>query len=146
MTTFTPLLKSLPFRQIGVYLVVGVVVFGAELTAFYLLRVGDFSQTSANILARSLGAVLGFTGNRIFTFARKESHRDKLRIEAFRYLLLFGFLTALSTGLLSLFTDLLGSTGAGWFETITKFVIDVFVVAVGFACQRLWVFRTPKAL
>lgn len=131
-------------RQLGVYLLVGVFVFTLELGSFSLMRHAGLSLTVSNVLARSLGGLAGFCGNRAFTFARTSEQRGKVLVEALRYASLFALLTTLSTGLLHIATSVLGSTEAGLLETTVKFVVDVFVVATGFVCQRLWVFRAPS--
>lgn len=136
-------LRHFSVTQLVIYGAVGVGALSCELLSFHLLRSSGFALIYANTLARCLGGVLAFAANRLFTFAREEHDRRPLRTEALRYLMLFVVLTFLSGASLSFVTKVFFVVKASGIETLTKFFVEVLVVALGFVVQKFWVFR-PK--
>ena len=133
----------IPLRQILIYLLIGGIAFLCEISIFHGLREITLPLGISNIAARSLAAMVAFTGNRIFTFSRPPEQRGHVNQEALRYIKLFLVLTTLSTGLLYVVTHLLALEGAGIAETLAKMGVEFLMVCISFISQRLWVFTTP---
>ena len=127
-------------RQLILYAVIGITGLVIDAATYGLLR--SFMQTqvvSTNIMARHVGAVYTFLGNKIITF-RSKNAAPKQSLQQFAgYLLLLYFSIFLSTTALSLGLNIL-EIGEIQYETALKFGIDGLCAIINFIICKYIIF------
>ncbi|RDS80990.1 GtrA family protein [Dyella psychrodurans] len=121
-------------RQGASFLLIGILLVLIDWMVFVLLTALGLYTPVANIVARVVGALVGFLANGLWTFSIRVS-----RHHLFRYVVLWLVMTALSTGLIGELTSHL-SLHAAW---LGKPLVETVLAAISFAVSRHWVYRSP---
>lgn len=124
-------------RQLSGYAVIGVLQLLVDWGAYVGLTALGVPTLVANPGARAVGAMFGYVGNGAYTFRHPEGRHRLGRGSLLRFILLWGVLTAASTGALA-GIDAAGGLGWAW---VLKPVVDLGLAAVAFIASRLWVYR-----
>ena len=119
-----------------------------DFVAFYLLlrlfgaKWGVSATVYATIIARVFSSFVNFNANKSLVF-RNQGHYQRSLV---RYYLLCVVQTALSAGLVTLFSRLigqaLGHAVPAIVATLVKVVVDVTLFFISYGIQREWVFST----
>lgn len=119
-------------RQVIFYIVIGVVQVMVDWLCFVALTAWGMPVAPANVIARVLAAVLGFSVNGTITF------QSRLKaVLLVRFIIVWIPLTLANT----LAVSALGVLGGLHFAWLVKPVIDGLTAVLGFLVARHWVFR-----
>ncbi|RUL65760.1 GtrA family protein [Dyella dinghuensis] len=121
-------------RQGMTFLLIGLSLVVTDWMVFVVLTAWGLNTPMANVTARFVGALMGFVANGRWTFS---AHLSARRLA--RYLILWLFMTALSTGLVSTIT-IHSSLHGSW---LAKLLIEATLAVVSFWISRRWVYRMP---
>lgn len=121
----TTLLEFLIFHSLNVYILSAMVN-------------GGLRTTLSNCIGRVLSCSANFALNRRVAFRAKNS----VGRSAARYFLLAVLQLAVSTGLICLFTDVIGVPVR--LETLIKACVDTALFLIGYQVQKRWVFQAAK--
>jgi glycosyltransferase involved in cell wall biosynthesis len=137
---FHPIKSSLQIYKIFIkFAVSGLASFGLDMALFALFiwlwrdDAPELYIVFATILARIISASFNYSINRKKVFEKGDER------SFVKYMILAGFIMALSAGLVY---GLFFLTGRG--EIIIKSVVDIVLFLVGFIIQRDWVFKKKK--
>ena len=123
-------------HQGSLFLLFGGIQLALDWLLYVVLTAFGVPVITANILARTVVAALGFVLNGRYTFARAGTARlGWCRFSRFGMAWLT--LTALSTLLLTLVANRFG-LGHSW---LAKPLVEAFMAAISFCLQRHWVYR-----
>lgn len=132
-------------KELILYLLVGLAGMALDAGCFYLLRTWGWGVLPANTVARHLGALSTFWGNRVFTFTRREGKGGKsIAHEAVLYLLLLYASMAVSTLLLWLLIDVLGLSRHLVVQTMAKIGVDGLCALANFAVCKWVIFKKTR--
>lgn len=123
-------------RQLLLFLLIGALQLLLDWAVFVALTQAGLPLVAGNVCGRVAGACLGFWLNGRYTFAH--GGRPRLdRVHRRRFILAWGLLTALSTGLLA-GVELRFDLRAAW---LAKPLVEAVMALIGFVVWRQWVFR-----
>lgn len=123
-------------RQGISFLLVGCLLILADWLTFVAMTAAGLSAAPANVLARVVGALLGFWLNGWVTFGDPGSPRHGPR-RFIRFAALWGILTVLSTLLITLLANYL-SLRVAW---LAKPIVEACMAILSFVASRQWVYR-----
>jgi putative flippase GtrA len=122
-------------RQVLWYTFIGVVQLVVEWLCFVAFTEWGMPLAPANVAARTLAALLGFSMNGVITF------QSNLKIVSLvRFMTAWIPLTLVDTLAISVL-GAIGGLGVAW---LVKPVVDIVIAAASFLVARRWVFRTPQ--
>lgn len=116
------------------FIIVGLVQIGVDAGVFILLTSAGTPVAPANVVARVMGATMGFPLNWHYTFRGGNS---AVGCAFVRFIVLWLAATALSTVVVSVVADALGLKGA-W---LAKPMVDAVLAGLSFMVAKWWVFR-----
>ena len=114
---------------------------GLFYAAVFLLDsvIGVYAEPVGNLISKLISSFYNFNMNRLI-FRRKGNYGG----EMLRYYSLWIFQTLASTGLITLFVNLLRTETAAE-STAVKMVVDATLFVISFFIQKYWVFRDRRA-
>lgn len=129
------------FRELARQLVLYGLVGGAQLVLDYLVFVAltatGLGIVPSNLIARVVGACLGYFLNRSITFARDMPAERRESAMMLRFGVVWGLLTLLGTFALGW----LGSVVSLKWVWIAKPAVDAALAALGFVMSRYWIYK-----
>lgn len=132
-------------KELILYLLVGLSGMALDASCFYVLRSLAWGVPLANVVARHLGAVYTFWGNRAFTFGRSGGGALSVGREAGMYLLLLYLSMGVSTLLLWWLISLLAINGHLATQTMVKIGVDGLCALANFAACKWVIFAKAHA-
>lgn len=123
-------------RQGFSFVVIGGCLIAVDWLVFVVLTALGVGPIVANIAGRMVGAILGFLANGWITFGEAGAPRIGHRRFA-RYVVLWLFLTFISTSLIALCAEHFGLQLV-W---LAKPVVEVAMALISFSVSRHWVYR-----
>ncbi len=140
MLTDTPDRKSsrpgiLPGPEFLRYLLAGLASFATDYSVFLvLIDILRLDEIPSHWISRPIGGVVCFLINRRWTFHAID--RGLLRVQIARFWLVWGMSYALTTGLLALFSKVVGLPAEA-----AKPLAEGLAVIFNFLCLKFWTFR-----
>lgn len=133
-------------KELILYLLVGVAGMALDAGSFYLLRSVGWGVLLANTVARHLGALSTFWGNRVFTFARTAGGVKSIGREAILYLLLLYVSMGASTLFLWIAINVMALNHHLAGQTLAKIVIDGLCALANFVACKWVIFKKSTAI
>ncbi len=128
-------LALLPGPEFLRYLLVGLASFAADYSVFLLLLdVFRLDEIPSHWISRPIGGVVCFLTNRRWTFHAGD--RGSVRAQFVRFWCVWGMSFALTTGLLALFSKVVGLP-----PEAAKLLAEGLAIIFNFLCLRFWTFR-----
>lgn len=122
-------------RQGRYYLAIGLLQYLLDWGAMVTLSHFGVPVEMANVAGRISGATLGFWLNGRITFASQTGRLGRQQLQ--RFVLLWLFMTALSTWAIGTIED---AAGLQW-AWLAKPAVELVLAAISFMVSRQWVYR-----